>query len=139
MMKESGAVCGPAECVERWVCRVLGEEIKGGLASVGWKERAAWKGMCVSCAGKGEGQHRGSEGRSRGKGCLVGLLKGGLNVVKISKSLSHLWKYLSSIHVSSLLCSHGACGILRRSFSYILDPTIHCTIYRVSQKCICTL
>ena len=33
-------------------------EIKGGLASVGWKERAALKDVCVSCAGRRAGPHK---------------------------------------------------------------------------------
>ena len=46
------------------MCGALGvqgagrREIKGGLASVGWKERAALKDVCVSCAGRRAGPHK---------------------------------------------------------------------------------
>lgn len=101
---------------------------------MGCKERRHGK-ACV-CPVQGRvGHTEGSEGWSRAKGCLVDLLKGELKVVKISNFLSHLSKYIPSVHFSWLLRSHRTRGIFRRSVPYIQDPTFRYVIITAADRC----
>lgn len=97
------------------------QEIKGELASVGWKERAVLKDTFVPCSGKRVGPHKTFCQDEAVKGYLVDLLKE-LQVLGDIRPLSH-----TSIHSNSSFPTKP-CGIPIRSFSYILDPTFHCVI-----------